>query len=195
MKLHTGGVKIMKRNPVLTDQKLVLRLLKPEDIDRYYQAFFENEDEEVSRLTATDQHFTREQVYSFLKKIEADPGRYDFLIQYDGAWMGEIVLNDISEDRHAGFRIALFHSGYCNRGIGQRAMKLLFDFAFETLGLEEVELDVLTFNARAKHVYEKMGFQFEKTLPGEYTYHGEVWDADLMRLTRERFLEKRNLVG
>lgn len=184
----------MKLSPVLSDEKLALRLLKPEDIDRYYQAFFENEDEEVSRLTATDQQFSRAQVYAYLQKIDVDPGRYDFLIQYDGAWTGEIVLYDIS-DYSAGFRIAMFHSQYCNRGIGQKAMKLLLGFAFETLGLEWIELDVLTFNARAKHVYEKMGFQVEKRLPEEYTFRGEVWDADLMRLSKERFFEIRKQNG
>lgn len=69
-------------------------------------------------------------------------------------------------------------------------MKLLFDFAFETLGLEEIEPDVLTFNDRAKHVYEKMGFHVDRILPGEYTYHGEVWDAYLMQLTKDQYREK-----
>lgn len=65
----------MKQNPVLSDGKLVLRLLKKEDIDQYCEVFFEHEDEEVSRLTATEQHFSREQVEEYLKSIETDPGR------------------------------------------------------------------------------------------------------------------------
>ena len=72
-----------------------------------YEAFFAHEDEEVSRLTATEQRFLREQVEEYLKSIETDPGR-------------------------------------------------ISDCPMQQPGLEEIELDVLTFNDRAKHVYEKV---------------------------------------
>ncbi|MGN0298793.1 MAG: GNAT family N-acetyltransferase [Lachnospiraceae bacterium] len=177
----------MKLNPVLREDEMILRLLKSEDIGPYYEAFFVNEDEEVSRFTATNQQFTREQVHDYLKRIENDPSRYDFLIEYGDKWVGEIVLNEITEDHHAGFRIALFHAQYCNQGIGQKAMKLLFDFAFHTLGVLDIELEVLTINSRARHVYEKFGFEVEEVLVEEYTYKDEVFDAYLMRLTKEKY--------
>lgn len=125
-------------------------------------------------------------ISDYLKKIEVDCTRYDFLIQISDKWMGEIVLNEI-HDKKAEFRIALFHSSYCNQGIGQKAMRLLFDFAFDTLGFEEIELEVIAINTRAKHVYEKFGFTIVKRLEKEYYYLGEDFDAFVMKLTKEKY--------
>ena len=80
----------------------------------------------------------------------------------DGTFIGESVINEIDWDtRSANFRIVLFRSENCSRGIGTWAVRQTRDFAFGVLGLHRLELDVFSFNPRAKRVYEKAGFRVE----------------------------------
>lgn len=178
----------MKSTPILSFQELTLRPLVPADLEEYYRLGFAEEDAEVMRLTGTTQHFSKEQVAAYLRRIEHDETRYDFLILHGDALLGEIVLNEIDAAAgSAGFRIALFRSADCGRGVGQKALSLLFAFAFETLLLKQIELEVLSFNPRARHVYEKLGFRPGQVLPGAYTVDGEAVDALVMTLTPADF--------
>src|SRR6478609_9559954 len=47
------------------------------------------------------------------------------------------------------------------RGFGQAALELIIDRAFEVHGAHRVWLDAVGANARARHVYEKLGFTYE----------------------------------
>lgn len=120
-------------------------------------------DPEVDRLTGSRSDFTRDEVLAYVHRcLEADD-RADFLItDPDGQILGESVINEIDwETRCANFRIALFCSDSCGRGIGSWAVRMTRDFAFEALGLHRLELNVFSFNPRAIRAYEKAGFRRE----------------------------------
>lgn len=75
------------------------------------------------------------------------------------------VLNEIDKTtRSANFRIALFHSTGCGKGIGSWVIQKTLEFAFECIHLHRVQLDVFSFNTRAIKAYEKAGFRYEGVL-------------------------------
>jgi RimJ/RimL family protein N-acetyltransferase len=47
------------------------------------------------------------------------------------------------------------------RGLGRRLLKELMRLAFGELGAHRLFLDVYEDNARARHLYESLGFQYE----------------------------------
>ena len=118
----------------------ILRSIRAEDEEAYWGIF--PMDPEVVRLTG---------------------GRADFLIiGPDGRILGESVVNEIDwKTRCGNFRIAIFRSDNCGKGIGSWAVRMTRDFAFEALGLHRLELDVFSFNPRAVRAYEKSGFRRE----------------------------------
>ena len=144
----------------------VLRLATLNDAEEYYKNNFNPLDPETARLTGCKPSFTRDEVVNFFKKCISDPDRYDFIIiSPDNHIIGESVLNEIDEDlRCANFRIGLFHNTGYGKGIGSWAIEKTLEFAFEELRLHRVELDVFSFNTRAIHTYEKMGFRHEGVL-------------------------------
>jgi len=52
----------------------------------------------------------------------------------------------------------LFQAQQFGKGVGTEATRLVVKFAFESLQLHRLELEVYDYNPRAKHVYEKVGF-------------------------------------
>ena len=144
----------------------VLRKATIHDAEEYFQNNFNPLDPETVRLTGSKSDFTHDEVVNFFRKCMIDPDRYDFLIiSPDHHIIGECVLNHIDKNlRSANFRIALFHHKSYGKGIGSWAIEKTLEFAFDEIKLHRVELDVFSFNTRAIHTYEKIGFQHEGVL-------------------------------
>lgn len=158
-----------------------LRSARAEDAVAYYSQNYNPLDPEVARLTGCQAHFTREQVVGFFLRCVEDEDRYDFLIVApDGRIIGESVINEIDWDlRCANFRIGLFHSEDCGRGIGSWAVRMTRDFAFEELKLHRLELDVFSFNPRGEKAYLKAGFKREGVLR-DAVRDGEGYADDIL---------------
>lgn len=138
----------------------ILRPICAADAEAYCAALCA--DQEVDRLTGS-RGFTREEVLAYFHRcLEADDRADLLIIGPDGQILGESVINEIDRETRCGnFRIALFRSDSCGKGIGSWAVRMTRDFAFEELGLHRLELDVFSFNPRAIRAYEKAGFRRE----------------------------------
>ncbi len=140
----------------------ILRSIRAEDAEAYWEQGF-GVDSEVDRLTGSRSDFTREEVLAYFRNCLEAEDRADFLIiGPDGRILGESVVNEIDwKTRCGNFRIAIFRSDNCGKGIGSWAVRMTRDFAFEALRLHRLELDVFSFNPRAVRAYEKAGFRRE----------------------------------
>ncbi len=120
------------------------------------------QDQEARRLTGTHATFTRDQIEAWLAKVRVAGDRADWAVlrAADGAFLGEVVLNDLDEDnRSVNFRIVLASHAH-GQGYGTEATRLAVEYAFEA-GLHRVHLEVFAHNPRARRVYEKCGFTEE----------------------------------
>lgn len=159
----------------------ILKAAKKEDAGKYYQQNYNPLDPEVARLTGCKPSFTHDEVVNFFLSCIDDENRYDFLIvSPDGNIIGESVINEIDwELRSANFRIGIFHSDTCGKGIGTWATRMTCDFAFEKLHLHRLELDVFSFNPRAEKAYLKAGFKREGVLR-DAVKDGDTYADDIL---------------
>lgn len=169
----------------------VLRPARAEDAEAYYRRNFAPLDPEVARLTGCKPEFTREEVVGFFHRCVAAEDRYDFLIVNPaGEIIGESVINEIDpETRSANFRVALFRSGERGRGLGGWVIAATRDFAFGTLGLHRLSLDVFSFNPRAIRAYERAGFRREGVLRDAVRDGGGYADDILMAILEDEWRE------
>ena len=166
-----------------------LRLAQASDAEEYYRQNFNPLDSEVARLTGSKNEYTHDEVVNFFIQCIKDENRYDFLlIAPDGRIIGESVINQIDwEARNANYRICIFHSHECGKGIGSWAVQMTRDFAFETLNLHRLELDVFSFNPRAEKAYLAAGFQREGVLRDAIWNGKEYADDILMALLEDEW--------
>lgn len=170
-----------------------LRSFEPGQAEQYFRDCFAVTDPAVERFTGSNGVFDQDRVVDYYNRIVDDPDRYDFiLVDPQGKFLGESVINEIDWDvRLANFRIVLFDSGSCSRGLGSWMVEKTRDFAFQNLGLHRLELDVFSFNHRARHVYEKAGFRVEgvrrEAIRDGETYADDIFMAILENEWREQF--------
>ncbi len=83
-------------------------------------------------------------------------------------------------NREAFVGIGIGERDYWGRGYGTDAMHILLRYAFTELNLHRVSLNVFSYNERAIHCYEKIGFQHEGRLNRWVHREGRRWDLVYM---------------
>lgn len=93
--------------------------------------------------------------------------------------IGNFQLRDIQWiHRRAWLGIVIGDSIERGKGYGKEAMILGLEYAFRTLNLNKISLEVINYNKGAIRIYERMGFRKEGILKKHYfsdnSYH-DVW--------------------
>lgn len=73
------------------------------------------------------------------------------------------------------------------RGLGRRILKELLRITFQDLGAHRFYLDVFEDNARARHVYESLGFQYEGVLREAAQRDGHWCNLRLMSILESEY--------
>lgn len=169
--------------PTLTGERVVLRPIVASDGPSMWQDFA---DIEANRLTGTRGTFTQEQIEQWCATRAEQDDRLDLAVTdpNTGDWCGEVVISDWEEENQAcSFRIALSAHAR-DRGMGTEATRLILDYVFDELAVNRVELEVYSFNPRARAVYERVGFVHEGTRREALLWEDERVDAIMMSMLR-----------
>jgi RimJ/RimL family protein N-acetyltransferase len=183
--------------PTIDGELVLLRPVHPDDVDPA-----DVDDPEGDKLTGSHPRpggeLTIEQRRNWFATRADYDDRLDLAVvdKATGRCAGEVVLNDLHPDnRPCSFRIYLFGARSRNRGLGTEATRLILRYAFETVGLHRVDLEVYEFNPRARRVYEKVGFVFEGTKRDALLWDGAWVDAHIMSILAAEWAEHRGYPG
>jgi aminoglycoside 6'-N-acetyltransferase len=114
-------------------------------------------------------------------------GTVTFVIELDGAGVGCIQYEVEDDPDYRSAAVDIFVSAAVRgRGVGPDAMRTLIAWLIEALGHHRFTVDPAVANARAIHVYEKLGFRRVGVLRRYERVEDDVWrDALLMELLAE----------
>ncbi|MDD3213847.1 MAG: GNAT family protein [Eubacteriales bacterium] len=103
-------------------------------------------------------------------------------------YLGQIDLASINwKLRSAELAMVIGNEDIRGRGIGGEALKLMLEYAFGTLALERVELEVAVGNRRAVRCYEKAGFQTEGLKRHAFIVDGAYTDLAVMAILADEW--------
>ncbi|WNS41953.1 GNAT family protein [Paenibacillus sp. MMS20-IR301] len=176
-----------KHSALLTGAQVYLRPLNGEDAGLYYHMFYGTE---VRRLTGTKKHITKEQIAGYIERKAGDDSTVLLLIalKENDEVIGDIAIQDIDPDnRSANLRIAIGEERYQGQGYGREALLLMLDYGFGILNLHRIELEVYSYNARAAHVYESVGFVREGVRRDTLFYNHEYHDVIMMGMLESEY--------
>jgi len=99
--------------------------------------------------------------------------------------VGLVSINHIHKSAELG--IFIENKYYQNNGYGTEALRLLVDYAFRILGIENIMLRVFDYNERAKKSYEKVGFKKIGVRRHSHYYNNERHNEIYMDIVKEDF--------
>ena len=115
-----------------------------------------------------DKEITLEIENEWIRKVlqRQSEKRFAICIGDEMEYIGNIQLTDITEEK-AQFHIFIGMNKYHGLGIGPKATKLILDYGFKILDLNEIYLSVNKLNVPAIKSYEKCGFEIRSTSENE----------------------------
>ena len=165
-------------------QQALLRRLKPADAEKMLELLRETSRESDFLLRYPEENIMgiSEEV-QFLEGICQSDNKIMLACVIDGSVAGNISLrgNDYRKLRHRAELALAVRKNYWHLGIGRAMLTEAIGLA-RNLGLKYLELDYIDGNARAKGLYESLGFQEIARIPQAYCQpDGTFADAILMR--------------
>ena len=97
-------------------------------------------------------------------------------------------------DRTAEIGIFIGDKEEQNKGYGREAMKILLNYGFNTLGLNNVMLKVYSFNEKAIRTYKKLGFKTFGVRRNSHYANGLMHDTIYMDMLRDEFNEIEDFI-
>jgi len=128
----------------------------------------------------------------YLNVLISEPTRTTFAIEANGIHVGNIGLKEYNPSQGTTeIFIEVGESDFRGKGVGKAAISILMDYAFFSLGLSEVRLEVLEFNNIAIRTYRSLGFERTHRAGWHYDPQGQYWQVWGMCLTRDAWKLRR----
>ncbi|WP_410769357.1 GNAT family N-acetyltransferase [Fontibacillus sp. BL9] len=181
--------------PHITGKRITLREYRMEDLPHIRS--WVNDEEIVGTLSEIFMFpQTHHNTESFLKSmVEGNTDTQGFIIAEKDTldYIGQIDLHRLNwKNRSAILGIVIGRKEMLGQGYGQEAIGLLQRFAFETLNLNRLELEVYGFNERAYRCYLSCGFKEEGRARQKIFKQGKYHDVILMSILAEEYREMAN---
>ncbi|KPK35305.1 MAG: hypothetical protein AMK70_05585 [Nitrospira bacterium SG8_35_1] len=110
-------------------------------------------------------------------------------LKSDNSLIGYTHLSKIDwVSRTCFFGIVIGDQESQNKGYGNDAMRTLFHYAFNTINLRKICLEVVSYNHEAFKIYKKIGFTEEGRLRKQIFINNEYHDVYIMGLMKESFV-------
>lgn len=182
----------MKYFEKIKGQRIYLSPLNVEDAELYVQWL---SDKDISENTGRyNQVFT---IHNERQWIEKNSGDYNFgiVVRENNKLIGNVGLMDVNLIfRTATLGIFIGDKDEQNKGYGRETIKLILDYGFNTLNLNNIMLEVFSFNEKAIKTYKKIGFKTFGVRKESVYRDGQVYDTIYMEILKDQFNETKDFI-
>ncbi|MBA4512976.1 GNAT family N-acetyltransferase, partial [Staphylococcus aureus] len=126
----------MKKIEIQVSEELLLRNAVNDDVNDYLAVPF---NKELLEMYGSSMDYrtkkSKEKVANMIEEIKNNP--FEWVIDYNGKFIGQASLKLEKEDNKARYAIGIFNSNYWSKAIGSSVTKSLLKYAFNDLGLHK----------------------------------------------------------
>ena len=161
-----------------------------EDAEKYTK--WMNDFKVTDKMNASTNVVTKESEKEWIEK-NSRIGNYQFAIvkQENDELIGNCSLFDIDFINQIGtVGIFIGEEENRNKGYGTEALKLLIDYGFNHLNLNNIMLTVYSFNENAINCYKKVGFKEIGRRREAYFKNNERYDRIFMDIIRKEYYKE-----
>ncbi|RPJ49174.1 MAG: N-acetyltransferase, partial [Chloroflexi bacterium] len=156
-----------------------------------------NQDSQYQQLLSSGpaQLWSPKQIKEWMEKHFDEMYGFSIRSLADDRVIGFVDLSGVDwTARNCWVGIGIGEREYWGKGYGTDSMNLILRFAFESLNLRRVSLDVFEYNERAHQSYCKCGFKEEGRMRQWMQRGGERFDLIFMGILREEWEERQKQV-
>ncbi len=176
----------MKYFKKLVGEKVYLAPMMMENLEKYTE--WMNDFETTDYIGRSANITSLEGERKWLERNVENEGMFCIVEKESDKLIGNIGLKDINHlHRTATLGIFIGDKECRNKGYGTEAIKILLEYGFKYLNLNNIKLDVFEFNERAIRCYEKCGFKVYGRRRKCYFLNGEYYDRIEMDILAEEF--------
>lgn len=160
-----------------------------EDAEKYVEWL--NDFRTTDYLGKSGKIMTLENEKEYLTKAMDDEATLDIVTLAEDKLIGTVGLESIDHLNRTG-TLGIFIGDVEERekGYGTEAIKLILDYGFNYLNLNNIKLDVVEFNNRAIGCYKKCGFKECGRRRKSEFIDGKYYDRISMDILKEEFTDK-----
>ena len=186
--VHYTRMIIMKYFKKLLGEKIYLSPRNTEDVEKFTEWL--NDFETTDYIGRSGALVTIESEKEYLEKHAKDEATFGIIEIETDELIGTISLENIDYiSRKATLGIFIGEKEARNKGYGTEAIQLILDYGFNYLNLNNIKLDVLSFNERAIACYKKCGFkEYGRRRKSEFV-NGKYYDRISMDILKEEFIQ------
>ena len=176
----------MKYFKKLVGERIYLSPRNVEDVEKFTEWM---NDFEITDYTGRSyQTMTLQNEKAYLEKEQDNKSVFAIIDLQTDEIIGNVGLHDINNiNRTAPLGIFIGNKDYRSKGYGTEAIKLILDFGFNYLNLNNIDLALMEFNKRALKCYEKCGFKEIGRRRKCKFINGRYYDSILMDILSEEF--------
>jgi RimJ/RimL family protein N-acetyltransferase len=179
----------MKYFKKLTGKKCYLSPINLEDVENFTE--WVNNFHLTKYLTLIRQQISLEREREILEKLSRGE-HYAIIDQELNKLIGIAGLHEINHiDNTCEFGLFIGDPDYWNQGYGEEASRLLLDYGFNILNMNNIMLLVIDYNCRAERCYKKIGFKEIGRRRQAYRIAGKYCDVIYMDLLSQDFKNSR----
>ena len=166
--------------PILQGERIYLRRLTEDDVSDDYVRWMN--DPEINQYLESRFHtHTIESTRAFIRSV-TNENNYQFgiFVKETGKHIGNIKIGSINQyHKYADIGFLIGEKNYWGKGIATEAIKLVTDFAFNTLKLHKLFGGLYSPNVGSLHAFQKNGYEQEGIKKSQYLLNGVYYD-DIM---------------
>lgn len=181
----------MKYFEKIKGERLYLSPVSVDDAEIYTKWM---NDEDVSEKLG---NYYKVRTLNFEKKWLENEDGYSFAIvlKEDNRLIGNICLLDVNHiNQTASLGIFIGEKEDRNKGYGKESIKLLLNYGFNTLNLNNIMLEVFSFNKYAIRTYEKIGFKKIGIRRDSIYRKGKRYDEVFMDILKDDFNDIKDYI-
>ena len=175
--------------------RVALRAWERDDVHLRWEA---DQTDDNSEIKLRDWHEAprslQQREAEFDASQESDGSVVALIIEAEGRLVGDINFFEVdARNRSATVGLSIWKHEDRDHGYGSDALRALLRWGFREFNLHRVELAVDPLNARATHVYEKMGFTVEGRRRESHYGDGYYSDEVIMGILARDFEQRDRL--
>ncbi len=160
---------MLNKQERIESRRIYLRILTVDDASDKYCSWINDSD--VNKYLVS-KRITKEDLKIYIDEKYNQPGCLFFgiFLKENGEHIGNIKLEPIDfKKKIATLGMLIGVKNYWGKGYATETLKMLINYSFNILDLEEINLGLLKQNIGALKAYEKSGFKFYETNGENYT--------------------------